>query len=510
MTGIERSRVPPPISPPLNYTAHGIPGAVPVNRGSVDRLPHAYQTNGSLTSHGYLQQHNPRYPQDVYSARNSVSSYSPGSGTSYSGSTMPTHFQENSGLTRHDGPPFKETNVIHPIVNVRNHQLIPEITASIQKGFFQVDQKWTCYRRNYFAVSCAFSFKNNGCDTPFYLHRNGQDDPIQGFAVSISAKTALGGNSESETRGLVQHTPKRDKATETVPGRHLISPTPSQSMSTNGAYTGVAHLYGTQHHIPPTMIGAYGAFDNHSANAVPTTYTFERIQFQKATANNGKRRAQQQYFLLVVELSANIARSPGDENWVVIATKESDPMVVRGRSPGHYKDNGRRDSQSSMDPDRGSGHGGDGGSGSLPPSGFSQSQSLNWHIEHHRQNGHYPGSIYRQAMRSDFSPVSMASSTHLGGTPTESEPIFGDNRPANSPCTLSTIHSPLTPLSEGSVDEDMMFPFSRPHMGRKRSYDNDGHDEQPRLHLSGLFTDSTSSVVEFSTNPYSKLLCASS
>ncbi|KAK5559336.1 hypothetical protein LTR46_002378 [Exophiala xenobiotica] len=511
MTVMDRPpRFPPPLSPPLSYSANGIPGAVPMNsRLVVDRMSHTYQPNGHTSiSHGYLQQPTTRFPPGPYSSRNSVGHYSISDNT-YSGHNMSTPFQENAGAGRQDGPPFGDMNALYPVLNVRNQHLVPEISASIQKGFFQVDRKWTCYRRNYFAVSSSFSFKNHGSEGPFYLHRNGHDEQIQQFSVSISAKTALTGNSESESRGLVQHTPKRDKATETVPGRHLISPTPPQTMTANGVYAGAGHMYGAQHHMSAAVMGSFGGFDNHNANAIPTTYTFERIQFQKATANNGKRRAQQQYFLLVVELSANVARTPGDENWVVIATKESEPMVVRGRSPGHYKDNGRRDSQTSMGPDRGSGHDGEGSSGSLPPPSYSHSMDWN-NMGSHRHGGHYGSSTYRQAMESDFSPVSMASSSTLAGTPTEGVYKFGDSRPTKSTCTISTAQSPLTPLSEGSVDEDMMFPFGRPVMGRKRSYDDDTDEDHLRFHLPGPFTDSTSSVADYSATPYSKLLCASS
>jgi meiosis-specific transcription factor NDT80 len=72
-----------------------------------------------------------------------------------------------------------------------------------------------------------------------------------------------------------------------------------------------------------------------------TSHTFERIQFKNATANNGKRRAQQQYYHLKAELWADIrldhTRIPV---WVKVAHRVSNPVVVRGRSPSHYKNEG--------------------------------------------------------------------------------------------------------------------------------------------------------------------------
>ncbi|KAK5217869.1 hypothetical protein LTR47_011791 [Exophiala xenobiotica] len=349
-------RYPPPSSLPLSSSANGIAGAASINsRLVVDRLSHTYQLNGHTSiSHDYLQQPTTRFPPGPYSSRNSAGHYSI-SGNTHSGHSMSISFRENVGAGRQEGPSFGKTNALYHVLNVRNQHLVPEITASIPTRFCQVDHKWTCYRRNFFAVSCSFSFENHGSEGPFYLHRNGQDEQIQQFSVSISTKTALTGNSESESRGLVQYGPKRDTATKTVPGRHLISATP-QEMAANGVYAGTVQTYGAQHHMSEAVMGSSGNFFSHNANAIPTTHTFERIQFQKATANNGKRPGQQQYSLLVVELSANVARTPGAEHWVVIATKESEPMVVRGRSPGKYKDNGSRDSQTSMGSDRGSGH----------------------------------------------------------------------------------------------------------------------------------------------------------
>ncbi|KIX02370.1 uncharacterized protein Z518_08311 [Rhinocladiella mackenziei CBS 650.93] len=408
---------------------------------------------------------------------------------SYSGHNMPASFQDSTNPPRPDGPPFGDTAITQPVFTARNQQVLPEISASIQKGFFQVDHKWTCYRRNYFAVSCSFAFKNHLGDGPYYLSRNGQDEPIHQFAVSISAKTAIGSNGESESRGLVQHTPKRDKATETVPGRQLISPTPNHALGASGMFPNATPLYEASQPISPAMMGSFGGHDNHGANSIPTTYTFERIQFQKATANNGKRRAQQQYFLVVVELSVNVARSPGDERWVVIATKESDQMVVRGRSPGHYKDNGRRDSQASMDPDRGTGAGGDAHHGSLPSCGYGHS-SIDW-MGSRQQGGHFGGSTYRQTAKAGFSPASLASSSTLTGTPTEVD--------------LSE-QSVLTPLSEGG--EEALLYVDRHNTNRKRSYEDD-EDEQLRVHHPAPFTDSMTSLSAFSAMRYSKLLCAS-
>jgi len=100
---------------------------------------------------------------------------------------------------------------------------------------------------------------------------------------------------------IVQHTAKRDKATQKIPEIKLIFP------------------------------GGDLASYNHSLEQ-NTVVLYERLQFRKATCNNGKRATSQQFYSLVVKLYAQLL----DGENILIAFIESSPIVVRGRSPGHY------------------------------------------------------------------------------------------------------------------------------------------------------------------------------
>ncbi|KIY00054.1 uncharacterized protein Z520_03739 [Fonsecaea multimorphosa CBS 102226] len=230
------------------------------------------------------------------------------------GVTPNSHKNQNSA--QKDRPSFHETTIHHPIFTLLNGSLMPEIMASIQGGFSLVDRKWTCYRRNSFIVQCSFRFRNGMVDGPFYLNRNGSAELIKQFAVSISARTFPTGSGESEAC-LVQLTPERNNATKSVPSRRLISPSPNDKIFDSNAMANSSGL------------------ENRGPNSIPTSHTFRRIQFQRATAKNKTPLATHQYFLVVVELSANIGRQ-ADENWIMTATKESDPMIVRGRPCGHW------------------------------------------------------------------------------------------------------------------------------------------------------------------------------
>jgi hypothetical protein len=116
------------------------------------------------------------------------------------------------------------------------------------------------------------------------------------FSISISSKIA----STSTKIGLIQHTPKRDKGPQFVPSRREIR--------------------------------GGGNFALPATTCNQSIATFERVQFKTATANNGKRRATQQFYILMVDLFAHTQ----DGRIIRVAASQSDTLVVRGRSPGHY------------------------------------------------------------------------------------------------------------------------------------------------------------------------------
>ena len=302
-----------------------------------------------------------------------------------------------------EAPPFDETNVMESIVadfGGTQQVVKPEVQAKIGRGFFAAEGKWTCYRRNYFAVTCSFSLHPWLSNVPLFIRYSDQNlRSIRGFAMCISA---IVNGQHDEHRDLVQHTPKRDKQSERKPGRVILQASPPTSLApgatANGTHTGFP-------------MGAQSVDYNTSFTGAPqpcqppTSHMFERIQFQKATANNGKRRAQQQYYNLVVELHAEVVTPSGKSEWVEIARRQSHPMVVRGRSPGHYKD-GRRDSTASMGPDGGAGDGPGGGIGLPHPMGQTTRSHILMYDSAHRGGLPYGRTDYHQMKTADHSPLS--------------------------------------------------------------------------------------------------------
>jgi meiosis-specific transcription factor NDT80 len=252
-------------------------------------------------------------------------------------------------------PPLNATE-IHQQLQTSDGQIIkPEIFGRIDKGFFLADNDWTCYRRNYFSLNCSYTLQPTIPNGSVYLMQaNGNPGAqVHYFAMSIAA--VVDGR-DGKNIELVQHTPKRDKGPQEKPARIVLQPRPANPA--HSMYGGDASLGASR----GVLYDSQGYSQN--SNQPQTEATFERIQFKNATANNGKRRAAQQYYHLLVELFADVGTQQ-QERYVKIASRMSAQMVVRGRSPGHYQSE-RRGSNTSSGP---GGSGGAGGAGSYTPSG---------------------------------------------------------------------------------------------------------------------------------------------
>ncbi|ORX49248.1 hypothetical protein BCR36DRAFT_583851 [Piromyces finnis] len=213
-------------------------------------------------------------------------------------------------VAKYSGPPFSGTIQVLPIFNLdKSKSFKIDLQAKVDRGFFLNEGIWICYRRNYFQVKTFFNLiehrKNipERNELPHSINNIYVELPDRGiskvinFYVGIEAIiTRCNGKVE-----IVQHTAKRDKASQKSPGLRLI--------------------------YPGGDLSSY----NHSLEQ-NTIVLYERLQFRKATSNNGKRATSQQFYSVVVKLYGQLV----DGENIPIAYIESSPIVVRGRSPGHY------------------------------------------------------------------------------------------------------------------------------------------------------------------------------
>jgi len=234
-------------------------------------------------------------------------------------------------------PPLEDIKVLGVLTYQDHNKTNIEIGINgiIDKGFFLADKEWTCYRRNYFSTVTSFSLTPYIPNVATELKLTGSRSAmtVVGFAMSLSAVVS---DNDQHTIELIQHTPKRDKgpvnAPRTVP---MMAKQDSNHHHVN-FYSGPSSM--NQSIYPDGWVPAEAG-----GNGPQTEYTFERIQFKQATQNNGKRRAAQQYYHLVIDLYANTG-SIERPQWVRVAFRKSAKMIVRGRSPGHYQGDRRNSS----------------------------------------------------------------------------------------------------------------------------------------------------------------------
>ncbi|KAF9967920.1 meiosis-specific transcription factor ndt80 [Mortierella alpina] len=359
------------------------------------------------------------YPSSAFSSPGSFQPYAPSSDgpiihhrNSIAGSTLPNPVvrarRAGSMAMVEDGPFFSNTKQFHRVFNMNQTQQYKlRVMARIDRGFFTANRIWTCYRRNYFQVSTAFSIlgfdhsqlsevpclielSDSDTDASFqrdpnsmtssldnlHLNERSRLAVVTNFSICITSKIA----STDKKIDLIQHTPKRDKGPQIVPGLRPI----------RGGGT-------------LTLAGA-----STNQNVV----TFERVQFKTATANNGKRRAAQQFYILMVDLYAHT----DDGQVFCVASSQSDSLVVRGRSPGHYIDTPERDLVTSP---------------GLEATRERRLSSISQHSSPHPYHSHYPGPHSRSHSISAGAGISVDVSS-LG---------------------LTSNGGPLSPMSPGAAGE---------------------------------------------------------
>jgi meiosis-specific transcription factor NDT80 len=258
--------------------------------------------------------------------------------------------------------PWPELSVVAEIT-CDGFSVTPDIHCKVEKGFFRSkeEDKWTCYRRNYFAVTSCYSIHCNSpnLNAPLFVMHEGVRKQIRALGIRM---VAVVDGMNGKTIELIMHTPKRDAGPKLT--IDMVKLWPQQLKSSQGdrpmPVAGMVSVpmsgFQASGSMQPlnlpcqTIIDAVASSSalspgpQMSDGAVPqvaSQHTFERIQFKQATANNGKRRASQQYFHLVVELHGDI-REPGapQPKWIKLASRTSEKVVVRGRSPSHYQEAG--------------------------------------------------------------------------------------------------------------------------------------------------------------------------
>ncbi|KAL8711910.1 MAG: hypothetical protein Q9225_007047, partial [Loekoesia sp. 1 TL-2023] len=212
----------------------------------------------------------------------------------------------------HDSPLFASTVIHQEIKCSDGNSVCPQIDIALGGMFVQTDDnEWSCYRRNLFGVHCSFDF-DRSCRHPLCLTTDNDPHPrkIVRFHLSLFAVTDSG------------DPVKLQKISLPADGNQVHNQETPPSPAAGRPCSSEPHR---------STLDSYAVADVARNLRVAE---FNRMQFQTATANNGRRKNAQQYHHLLVDLSAETF--PNINSPLPIATRMSYPLIVRGRSPRNF------------------------------------------------------------------------------------------------------------------------------------------------------------------------------
>ncbi|EGW34244.1 uncharacterized protein SPAPADRAFT_134277 [Spathaspora passalidarum NRRL Y-27907] len=245
-----------------------------------------------------------------------------------------------SGLQFKVGPPFGETIQISPIFStIGNQNMIPVLSARIDRGFDLVDNEWIGYKRNYFSVVATFQFRNHNKTlfekSGFYTQVENNSRDIKSFAIRLVSKCL---EDESDVP-LVQHTAKRDRGPQIEPPIVPIIPgiLPSHIVIKESANirkaARVVHFdrlfYDDRSTTKP--YNRKSILHSYPPGNLTKVAKYERIQFASSVQHR-KPVSGTKNFILQIQLLSEL----GENTYAVVALCETPPLTVRGRSPSNY------------------------------------------------------------------------------------------------------------------------------------------------------------------------------
>ena len=330
--------------------------------------------------------------------------------------------------------------------------------AAKQRGF------WILYRRNYFGIQGSYQLKSledSSPDETLYLHRkNSKPEAIKTLFMCMRGVVDT---EEGPEIKIVVFDAKRK------PLHAGNEPPPIKPQRMKPLTEGSTKFY------------TESTGDRQDHMNVPMNHTFHRNQFRAATQNNGQRRTEQQYYHIVLELKAEIMVD-GVPTLFTVASRISEPLVVRGRCPlsfkdkdkdkdGHTRDRGRKGRKQ---PRAGGGSGNKGGS---TKQSQEEGQTKGQRKRASRSSSNKTGGCSRRSTRAaSFNLPSLTYGTYgtrsrnTDTAPGSPQPNFGANGTVNRE-TIPRLDHKLLSLSGESWEGDWQWkrgdgPASEQHSKR--------------------------------------------
>lgn len=241
------------------------------------------------------------------------------------------------------GPPFSFTHSKLPIF-ANTTRVSPTIAARVDRGFDLVGDEWIGYKRNYMTLVAAFSFEGVDLavcnELPFLYHNGTSLEALQSFKLRVVGSCV---EDPEDKVDLVQHMAKRDKANVVPPPVYYAAPgelPPHQSMLEMANIRSVRKIswcdrlffmddlarliYASKHR---SIIASYPRSEQ-----IAYVARYERVQFSIPCTQKRLAARSKKHYIISVQL---LGTSEGKE--VVLASTQTPPLTVRGRSPTNYE-----------------------------------------------------------------------------------------------------------------------------------------------------------------------------
>lgn len=218
-------------------------------------------------------------------------------------------------------PNFYDTETKGDMCDAAGVQVPVDIKAQfvLKKKAARQRNCWILYRRNYFNIQGSYKLKpllDSSPDETLYLYQSKPNPkPIQ--ALFMCMRGVVGREASSEIKIVVFNAKRK-------PIHEGKEPPPIAPQRMKPLTDGSTKYY------------AKSTGDRQDHINVPMNHTFNRNQFRAATQNNGARRTEQQFYHILLELKAEIIVD-GLPQLFTVASKMSEPLVVRGRCPLSFK-----------------------------------------------------------------------------------------------------------------------------------------------------------------------------
>lgn len=246
-----------------------------------------------------------------------------------------------SGLQFKVGPSFESTTLYRPIfITSTNENVFPFVNARIDRGFENHGGEWIGYKRNYFTLVSCFEFDGINTDTFFkekfhILNDLGELENISCFALRLVSRCS----EDDSVVNLIQHTAKRDRGPQYLPP---VFPAVSGYLPSHSIIKQASNIrngdkidqYNRLFFLDNATLqkGLHSSIlSTYPEGRIATVARYERIQFS-ASLNYRKSAMVNRHFVLKVELLGLL-----DDGYAVLASTETQPLVVRGRSPSNYQ-----------------------------------------------------------------------------------------------------------------------------------------------------------------------------